>query len=254
MKRLVLFVCLMAMVSGVRAATQYRDFTSVDGKTIRGCIKAYDPAKKTVTIERDNRKTTKASITVFSETDQAYILEWDASKGFLSDSLLKITCSKKRLGQHKDKEVRNVSNTGGGSSEIQLNESIFEEIAYEIQLRNMNKTTLDNMRAVYIIYYEQSEISRNKKPEVEQKYDKEELPIPALDARQNASVTTQSVEVHNDNVNAVNWSDGSVYIGGKGEVHGLRVRLYMKMPSGKEVMREFTYPEKLSGKKFPWKD
>jgi len=118
----------------------------------------------------------------------------------------------------------------------------------------MNKTILDNMRAVYIIYYEQSKMSRNKKPEVEQKHHKDELLIPALDVRQNASVTTQSVEIHNDNVNSISWSDGSVYIGGEGEVHGLRVRLYMKMPSGKEVMREFSYPESLHEERFPWKD
>lgn len=74
----------------------------------------------------------------------------------------------------------------------------------------------------------------------------------ALDARQNASVTTQSVEVHNDNVNPVPTKVDR--FGGKGEVHGIRARLYMKMASGTEIMREFSCPEKLSEKKFPWKD
>lgn len=42
MKRLILFVYLMAMVSGVQAATQYRDFTSAEGKTIQGIRCAHE--------------------------------------------------------------------------------------------------------------------------------------------------------------------------------------------------------------------
>lgn len=254
MKRIILLVCLAAMVSEVRAATQYRDFTSAEGKTIRGCIKAYDAQTQTVTIERENRRISKAPIALFCEADQTYILEWDAAKGFMSDNLLKIKCDEKRIGQRKEKDVRDVPFVGGGTEEIQLCETIFEKIAYDIQLRNMNKSALDNMRAVYIIYYEQSKITANKKPVVKQKHHKAELSVPALDVRQNETIITESVEIHNDNVNAVNWADGSVYTGGKGEVHGLRVRLYMKMPSGNEVMREFSFPEKLSEEEFPWKD
>lgn len=254
MKRIIIWVCLMAIVSGARAETKYREFESADGKVIRGCIKAYDPAKKMVTIERDNRRTTKVPITIFSEADQAYILEWETAKGFLSEQLLKISCKKKRGERRKEKQVEDVPTVGGGSEEIQLNEITFEKFAYEIQLQNMGKSPLDNMRAVYIIYYEQSDMALNKKPEVIQRYLRNSLSIPSLDSRQKVVLTTDEVEIHEDNVNSVDWSDGSVYVGGDGDIHGIRVRLYMKTASGKEIMREIAYPEKLSDEKFRWRE
>ncbi len=255
MKRLVLFVCLMAMVSGVRAATQYRDFTSADGKTIRGCIKAYDPAKKMVTIERDNRKSSKVSITVFSETDQAYILEWDASKGFSSESLLKISCNDKVVEKRKEKELEDIHYTGGSvTKDFEKTVTIFERIAYEIQFQSKNTSELKDIRMEYQIYYEQSEMVWEKKPEVKQKHFGGKMVIPTLPGQSKTAVTTESVEIHEDNVNPVPQAGGDQRRGGKGDVHGIRVRLYLKMASGAEIMREFSSPEKLSEKKFPWKD
>ena len=254
MKRLVLFICLVSMAFGVRAATKYRDFTSADGKTIRAAVKAYDAKKKIVTIERDNRKTAKVPITVFSEADQAYIMEWDAAKGFSSDRSLKVTCDKKRVDQRKEKEWRDVRFVGGGSEKTLLKETSFESLVFDVQFRNMNKSALKNIRMEYIVYYEQSEISINEEPVAVQNVLKEEIPVPVLDAGKNVVVSTKPVEVYHDNINAVDWADGSVYIGGEGEIHGFRARLYMKMPSGNEIMREFSYPEKLSDAKFPWKD
>jgi ribosomal protein S28E/S33 len=66
--------------------------------------------------------------------------------------------------------------------------------------------------------------------------------------------STKPVEVYHDNIAQKNWVSGRIRTGGEGEVHGLRARIYMKMPSGKEVMREVTYPQKLSEEKFPWKN
>ncbi|MCK5675887.1 MAG: hypothetical protein KAH99_02610 [Verrucomicrobia bacterium] len=96
MKRLVLFACLLAMVSGVHAATQYRDFKSAEGKTIRGRITGYNPLKEVVTIERDNRRTTKVPITIFCETDQIYIREWKIFRCFMTDRYFKISAKRKK--------------------------------------------------------------------------------------------------------------------------------------------------------------
>jgi len=255
MKRLVLFVCLVAMVSGVRAATQYRDFTSAEGKTIRGAIKAYDARTKTVTIERDNRRTSKVPITVFSEVDQAYILEWDASKGFSSASLLKISCDSKVVEEREEKEVGDITYVSGDvEKDFEKTVTTFERIAYEIQFQNMNKSELKDIRMEYQIYYEQSELVWEKKPEAKQKHFTGKMAIPALPGNSKTPITTESVEIHEDSVNPVPQAGGDQRRGGKGDVHGIRARLYMKMASGQEMMREFQYPDSLSEKKFPWKD
>jgi len=80
------------------------------------------------------------------------------------------------------------------------------------------------------------------------------MAIPALPGRSKTPVTTESVEIHEDSVNQVPQAGADLRRGGNGEVHGIRIRLYMKMPSGQEIMREFHHPDSLSEKKFPWKD
>ncbi len=255
MKRLVLFVCLLSTVACMQAAAQYRDFTSTDGKTIKAALKAYDAQKKIVTIERDNRKTSRVPITVFSKADQAYILEWDASKGFSSASFLKIECDDMVVEKRKEKELEDVLYTGGHiEKDFEKTVTTFERIAFEIQFQNTNNSELKDIRMEYQIYYEQSELIWEEKPEVKQKHFSGEMAIPALPGKSKTLVTTESVEIHEDNVNPIPQFGEDQRRGGKGEVHGIRARLYMKMSSGKEIMREFSFPEKLSDKKFPWKD
>ncbi len=255
MKRLVLLICLVAMVSGVNAATQYRDFMSAEGKTIRGAVKAYDARTKMVTIERDNKRRSTVPITVFSEADQTYILEWDASKGFSSESLLKISCDNKQVEQRKEKELEDIHYSDGSvEKNFEKTVTTFERIAFEVKFQNQNKSELKDIRMEYRIYYEQSELVREKKPETKQKYFAGEMAIPVLPGNSKTMVTTETVEIHKDSVNPVPQSGGDLRRGGEGEVHGIRARLYMKMSSGKEVMREFSYPEKLSEEDFSWKE
>ena len=254
MKYLVLFVCFLSMVPGSWAVTQYRDFTSADGKTIKATVRAYDAQKKIVTIERDNKRTSKVPITIFSEADQAYILEWDASKGFSSATLLKISCDDKVVEKRKEKELEDIHYTSGVvTKDFEKTVTTFERIAYEIQFQNMNKSELKDIRMEYQIYYEQSEMVWAKKPEAKQKNFSGKMVVPTLAVKSKTMVTTESVEIHEDSVNPVPVAGGDQRRGGKGEVHGIRVRLYMKMSSGAEVMREFSSPEKLSDKKYPWK-
>ena len=85
MRRILLVVGLIAVVMGTQAE-KYRDFTDTQGRTIRGRIVAYDATKKIVSFERDNRKTSKVPIGIFSEADQAYLLEWEVLRNFRRDS------------------------------------------------------------------------------------------------------------------------------------------------------------------------
>ena len=97
MKNWILLIVVLLAANGVFAVGQYRDFVDSQGRTIRGKVLRFEARTQTVTIERDNKKITKVPITIFSEADQSYILEWDAAKGFTSDSLLKITCDDRQV-------------------------------------------------------------------------------------------------------------------------------------------------------------
>ena len=253
MKRLILFVCSMLLVSSVWSATQYRDFKNTEGKVIRGCIKGYDAKTKTVSIERDNKRVSTAPISMFSEADQAYILSWSASEGFTSDRLLKISGEKKRTDQEKVKNYGDVTYSDGSVENELISETFNETYVYELELYSLNASALENIRLDYIIYYEQSETKHREKGEVKQKNLTGEIVVPSIESKKKIILTTNPVKVFEEKMATNdNRTDGSVTHGGEGEVHGVRARLYMKLESGEEVMREITVPESLSEEKFPW--
>jgi hypothetical protein len=251
MKRYVILLYLLSMVSGVQTATEYRDFTSTDGRVIRGAVKAYDLQKEMVTIERDDKRKVKVPISVFCGEDQDHIMEWESSQFFYDDSALKIRCDKRRIGQRKEKEWQDVRYVGGEVRKILVNETAYESVLYDIAFYSRNEADLTDLRLDYIIYYEQSTISWEK-PEVVQKTKRAQISIPVIKGRTPTKVETESVEVHSDNVTQGAWVSDRVRTGGEGDVHGLRARLYMKLPSGRELVREFSYPDKLSEERFPW--
>ena len=156
--------------------------------------------------------------------------------------------------KRKEKELEDVQHHGGSiRKDFEKTLTTFGRIAFEVNFQNQNKFELKDIRMEYQIYYEQSEMVWEKKPEVKQKHFSGEMAVPTLPGKSKTMVTTESVEIHEDCVNRVLMIGGDKRRGGKGEVHGIRVRLYMKMSSGKDLLREFSFPEKLSEKKFPWK-
>lgn len=72
MKRMILFICWSGMVFSVWAVT-YRDFTDTQGRTIRGRVLKFNFRTKMVTFERENKRLAKVPLSIFSESDQAYI-------------------------------------------------------------------------------------------------------------------------------------------------------------------------------------
>ena len=67
-------VALIVALETVQAS-EYRDFLSADGKTMRGRVLRFDTRANEVTIERDNKKVFTVPVTVFSKEDQGYILD-----------------------------------------------------------------------------------------------------------------------------------------------------------------------------------
>jgi len=238
------------MVSGVMAATKYRDFTSADGKTIRGCIQAYDAKTKTVIIERDNRRTNKVQITVFSEADQAYILEWNTVDEFMSSKCLSVSVNKNRDSLPKEETSKGKKSKKGATSK-----SGGFSVHYEIEFYLMNAAPMKDVRMEYKIYYEQSDAHFGFQ-EPEQKIFNGQISIPLIEPGKKCVIVTEKVKIQKDSVppKKPKKDEGAGQgHGAKGDVHGVRARLYLKLPSGKEVKREFSYPDKLPSGKFGWK-
>ena len=236
MKRLLLVVYLVASVAWVQAANVYRDFTSVDGKVIRGCIKTYDATTETVTIERDNKKIiAKVPLNIFSEADQAYINKWKNQEGVRRSSKFKISCDRRGI---KDWGKKHYGKVYSGNS-VQKNQVVgktdFEEIGYEISLENRNGYTIEGLILEYCIYYEQE-----TKPD----QDREEgvligsITIDELAAHKEKKFSTNAVVVYKEEKNAGLMEAYRL----KGRVCGIALRFYMQEGDEKILLREEAVP------------
>ncbi len=252
--RQIVMLCLCTITMGISTAiAEMHAFTLEDGRALEAEIIDYNAKLGKVTLKRMDGKRIPVPSNIFIEADQEYIHEWDAAKAFSSDRFLKIFCDDEKIKERKEEKYKDISDTEGNVEKTLMKITAFEHIGYEITLQNMNQTAINGVRMEYNIYYEQSKESYEK-PVADQKTFTDKITLPSLMGKKKTLVMTKGVEIHNDNINSINWVSGRARVGGKGEVHGMRARIYMKTSSGREIMREFCHPVSLSLGKFPWKD
>jgi len=228
MKHLLLMVCLIAVVVGAQGAKKYRDFTSAEGKTIRGAVKAYDARTKTVTIERDNRKTARVPITIFSEADQAYIRDWEALKCFEKESSFKISVKRKK--RDNDKESGKTYNI----------EKDVTDTHYEILLENKSASELKGIKLEYCIYYEQEEGTA-----CNQGVYCGDLSIESINPASSKTLLTEVVSTYTAELDGGWYYTSGSNNAQRGDVHGIWIRVHMKLSSGQTGTRELCYPNSL---------
>ena len=236
MKRLLLVSFLIITATGTQAVTKYRNFTSADGKTIKAAVKSYNAQKKIVTIERDNRKTMKVPITVFSESDQAYILDWEVLRCFSVERLFKISVKRKK----RDNEEESFSSHNKKKAVVDTH--------YEILLENKPSSELKGLKLEYCIYYEQ-EVPGKSKMICTQGVYCGDLSIDSIASASKKVLQTESVSTFTEELDS-----GWYYFSGsgniqRGDVHGIWIRIHMTLPSGQKATREMCYPDSLSNSK-----
>lgn len=240
MKLRILILCLITFVAGVQAEVKYHDFTDTQGRTIRGRILAYDEASGKVRFERDNRKQTKVSIGIFSEADQTYIKEWLFARSFMTEGTFKINAKRKQKNKEKEDSY--------------LRSRTVEDTHYEIILENRAATDLNNLEVEYCIYYEQEEVKHNAALEevLNQGVYFGNSSIESIASRGKVTLKTDAVSIFKDTMDS-----GVILItlDGKsadsdnvqeGEIHGIWIRVHLKLPSGERVTREYLMPNSIN--------
>ena len=228
MKPLLLMVFLAMQVTGAHAAKQYRDFTDTQGRTIRGCVLAYNPKTGEVSFERDNRRTAKVPLSLFSEESQNYICSWRMRKLFTDDSFFKISAGRKKS---KDKKGTRTTN-----KYIQRSENTHYEILFE------NRSSMDfkDLEVEYCIYYEQEDERQALRQGV--RYGK--ISNLSISAKSKETVITEKVRTYKKELNtSYYYSDSDITQ--KGEVIGIWVRIHTKLSSGETLIREYSLPDKI---------
>ena len=115
-----------------------RDFSSADGRNIRGRIVKYDAHRKKLFFERDNKKQMWIAPAAFCQEDRDYIREWIVADRFRSESFLKISIKKKT---HPTENT-----TGGGGPYAKKR---IKPISYEITLKNKIGSAIKDVRIYY---------------------------------------------------------------------------------------------------------
>jgi hypothetical protein len=254
MKYSVVLIGLSVLVFSAVADDAYREFTSAQGQSIRGRVLSFDAQKQMVRIERDNKAKATIPLAGLCDADQKYIHAWSASQGFMNERVFRIACDDKQLEKSKEEIKKDVTYSGGDTMQgLLVNVINREKIAFDFVFKNMNEDPVDGIRMEYRIYYEQSLMTEsNESPETKQKTFKDTITLPAVPRNGEVKVMTKPVEIHEDDINPMPYRGGDPRRGGKGKVHGIRARLYMKLITGEEVMREFNHPKSLTEDKFPW--
>ena len=224
-------ICLLAYLLCFNVSTFgiSRIFVDAQGRSIEAELLSFDEATNTATIKRTGaRGSKKVPITIFSANDQKFIREWGKLQA-LQDKSLKVSISRVCT---KDKD-----NTYGDSAST----SLVTDEGFNLRFENRLKNKLENIDLEYVIYYEQEHHvgAGNRKTELKQGtlYVKDKISILP---RQDIKFTTKTVKLRS-------WKTYSI-APISSDVHGIRVRLTLTMPTGEKTTREFSYPSKLKQK------
>jgi hypothetical protein len=250
---------LFLMMGLIAAGTVYGEmhaFTLPDGRTLEAEVVDFNGRLGTVVLKRADGKRIPIKPEVFIEADQQYIREWSKTLAFRSENVLKISCADDVVKDWKKEETQDIRYTDGSvEKDFIVNIKKYEQIAFNFEFNNLGDAPLKGISMEYCIYYEQSNMAMDKKPETVQKVFQGKETVPEIPVKKKVSMTTKPVEIYEDNLNNIpQGGDGDVRRPGKGDVHGMRARLYMTTSSGEKVMREVSSPSTLSEKNYPWKE
>ena len=203
---------------------EFRVFVTRSGKTVKGRVRAYNPDNGIVAIAKENGKTHKIDLSIFSKADQAYVREWHLIKAFFSQDRFHISVRKKRSGAGTELLI--------WRSEV--------EIVYGIMLENRSDYDLEGLSVAYCIYCEPDRSGYREQVE-SQGIKCGTLNIGTLAAGEKTQVETQPVVVPNEG-GLEYYKDNKVP---SEKTLGIWVRIYLPLADKRRAMREFAMPNSI---------
>lgn len=262
------FILLLATLSA--NAGELRSFTASDGRTLEARIVNYDADSGKVQIERADKKRITVSAEAFSAADQRYILKWAAATGFAAPSKLRIAVKREEVGTTEKKHEVDFSqeNTGGrrGGGGVQtVAKDERTKYRYLLTLENKSGVPINNIVVEYRIYYNQQKPVVDEKANQYRPQDREvdipdrykavdELKIKDGRDRLKPIAPKETRTFSTDAVTLLERKANRPYddkINLKADLAGVWIRLTMKGPDGKEIVREIAAPASVT-RKFPW--
>ena len=256
MKRLHVWIMIGVLAAfGIRADEDYHFFTDAQGRTISAKITACELAKNKVTLEReDNKQRVTVPIDMFTDDDQRYIKDWIDSNAFLSTRILEVKCAARQVKKWSENESASVTYSSGNTVDDFVHNVIkYEQSAYVFTFKNREAVPIKGLELRYCIYYEQSYMTKAKKPKMGLKVLCGSIDIPDIPGNGEITLSTEPVTTFEDDINPFPQRGGDQRLPGKGKLIGIRAELAVK-GRDKGASREIIVPALLSSKKYPWTD
>ena len=94
-KLFVLILCLG--MQAFMANAEFREFTDTKGRVIEAELISYNALREKVTVKLKGKGNKTVPISIFSETDQNYIVSWEKTRGFLDEQKLNLKGVKTKM-------------------------------------------------------------------------------------------------------------------------------------------------------------
>ena len=221
-KRWAVFLTGLMLCTSVRSdEAGYRTFSDTQGRTFKGKLMDYEAASKTAAFKLSAGKKGRMPLTMFSDADRLFILDWEASRRFHEGLEVKPTPS-----------FSVVSEKESGINDI--TKKVFDSF-YEIRLINKTDVRCEKINIEYCIFYNQGE-RKNRTVRYEEGvcYGKDVVEL--IDPSSEQACKTKSVRLYTEGGNIGLFGSENVALA---NVQGIWLRLTMKLPSGSEIVREY---------------
>lgn len=228
-----LLLCLM-LAGPVLSEEEYRTFSDTQGRTFEGRLLDYQTASETVILQGSNGKKGRVKLSMFSEADRRFILDWGALDRFqkgleLMPSLNSIAVSRKDSG---------VSDT---------TKKVFDSF-YEIRFVNRTDAPIGNIDFEYCIFYNQGE-RENRIIQYEEGVCYGKGIVELIDPSSEHMSNTKPIRLYTEGGRIGLFGAETVALA---NMRGIWLRLKTTLPSGSEIVREYRTSEDAEWKWAPY--
>lgn len=235
--RIIAAAGLMLLPAVLKAEEGFRAFEA-QGRAIEAKIVSSDLQRGTIELMLRNKQRKKVKSSIFCESDQNYIRDWNMVKEFNSQ-------------RFKVEPVKNTVETFRKDPQRGIRRDV-ERIRYDIKVSNRSSIEMTGLRLEYNIFYEQQELGRGSN------VDKEYFLFGAskvddIQARKNRVVLSKTFDIYNQRLAGgySGYTDGTP-TNQTGKSKGIWLKLHLKTPTGLIATREICLPKNVS-EQFKWK-
>ena len=214
-------LCVMLSIAVFAGGEQYRTFSNIRGQTFKGRLLNYEAATETVVLKRSDGIAGRMPLARFSEADRSYILDWGPARRFqegleLVPALNSTKVSRKESG---------VSDPG---------KRVYD-VFYEIRFINRSDAPFEKLEFEYCIFYNQGEREdRTVSYEEGSCYGADV--VEGLGPSSEHVDETRTIRLYTEGGTVGLFGTDIVSLA---HVRGIWLRLKTRLPSGREIEREY---------------